>query len=76
MTTSTPVTPVVATKPWYTSKTVWLNVASFLIMVAALFTSGGTYANLLPAQDVTYIGVAVAIINVILRVWFTTTAVG
>lgn len=65
MTTSTPATPAV--KPWYKSKTVWLNVASCVLLVAALFVTGGQYASLLPPNVVEWIGVGVAVVNVILR---------
>jgi hypothetical protein len=53
------------------SKTFWLNVASVLLLVAALFLPGGQFAELLGPKVVEYIGIGVAVLNIVLRVFFT-----
>jgi hypothetical protein len=58
-------------KSWYQSKTVWLNVVSAILLVAALFLPGGEFASMVSKQVVEYIGVGVAIVNILLRVFFT-----
>ena len=54
-------------KPWYESNTVWLTVASCVLLVATLFVGGGQYASMLPPNVVEWIGVGVGVLNVILR---------
>jgi len=58
-------------KQWYQSKTVWLNLISALLLIAALFLPGGQFASLFSAQVVEYISLAIAVVNIILRVFFT-----
>lgn len=53
------------------SKTFWLNLASALLLVAALFLPGGQFAELLGPKVVEYIGIGVAVLNIVLRVYFT-----
>lgn len=58
------------TKPWYTSKIVWVNALTTLALVLEIFSAtSGT--PLVPPQIVPYLVAGIAIINVILRVWFT-----
>lgn len=51
----------VSVKPWYTSKTVWLNV------ISAVIALGGSVQGAVPPQWLPLIGLAVGIGNVILR---------
>lgn len=60
------------TKPWYTSKIVWVNVVATVAAVVDILTQG----KLIPVDTVPYLVSVVAILNVILRVWFTDTALG
>uniref|UniRef100_A0A6M3XEU6 Holin n=1 Tax=viral metagenome TaxID=1070528 RepID=A0A6M3XEU6_9ZZZZ len=50
-------------KPWYTSKTLWFNVLAFIAAVVASFG----YSGQLPAEWEQYVGVAVALANILLR---------
>ncbi len=61
------------TKMWYQSKIVWLNVITTVIAVLTLL-GAGTLSFMTP-QTVELTLLAVAILNIILRVWFTDTAV-
>ena len=76
---ATPVTPapVTPTKPWYASKVVWMGVITTLLGVLPLVN---VYANVVAPQTVTIVAGTGALISgiltVILRVWFTDTAVG
>lgn len=54
-----------APKPFYFSKTVWLNVITTIIGALALLP--GT----IPAEYEPYVLLAVGVLNVVLRVWFT-----
>jgi len=63
-------------KAWYESKTVWLNVITALLAVAPLFLPGGEFTDLLGEMAVRYIALGVAVVNVILRVWFTDKPIG
>ena len=55
-------------KKWYQSKTVWFNLLSFVIALAAVFGFG----DFTPSADVTEATVAViALVNVALRIWAT-----
>lgn len=62
------------TKPWYQSKLVWQNVIVTLIGVSTLLADvlTKTPALTLPGVLTTIAGVA----GVILRVWYTDTAIG
>ncbi len=62
-------------KNWYESKTLWTNISMFLLMVAALFLPGGEFNELLTPIVVEYVALGVAVLNIILRVWFTTGAI-
>lgn len=53
-------------KSWYSSKVVWLNVVTTIALVVDVLTAG----QLIPAVAVPYIAAGVAILNIILRVWF------
>jgi hypothetical protein len=63
------------TKNWYESKTLWTNISMFLLMVAALFLPGGEFTELLTPVAVKYVALGVAVLNIVLRVWFTTGAI-
>lgn len=52
-------------KPFYFSKTVWLNVITTIIGALTLFPGK------VPTEYEPYILLAVGILNVVLRVWFT-----
>jgi hypothetical protein len=54
------------TKSWYTSKVVWVNVVTTIALVVDVLTAG----MLIPAGALPYIAAGVAILNIILRVWF------
>ena len=57
-------------KAWYQSKVVWVNVITTLIMILTLFTAAENSA-LLPPVAIPWIAIAVAVLNIVLRVWFT-----
>lgn len=50
-------------KPWYMSKMFWFNVLAFAAAVAVSFG----YTGQLPAEWEQYVGVFVAVINILLR---------
>jgi len=52
-------------KPFYASKTVWLNVIATVIGALTLAQDA------IPTEYKTYVILAVGVLNVILRVWFT-----
>ena len=54
-------------KPWHTSRTLWLNALTVATMVFALTELG----NVLPPDSGKYVALANAIVNIILRVYFT-----
>jgi hypothetical protein len=56
----------VAQKPWYQSKTVWLNVITFLSALGVILGGVTMTPRMLEA-----VGAIVAAANVGLRVWFT-----
>lgn len=58
--------------PWYKSKTVWFNIITTLV---AALTFLPTVSDLLPAEALPYLLGFVGVLNVILRVWFTDSAV-
>lgn len=55
-------------KPFYFSKTVWLNVITTIV---AALTFLPTVGGLIPEAALPYLLGAVGILNIILRVWFT-----
>ena len=57
-------------KPWYASKIVWVNLITTLILILDLFTTQQG-PPLLPPAVIPWIGIMVAILNIVLRVWFT-----
>lgn len=58
-------------KKWYASKTLWFNLLAGVVMVASQFG----YLDFEPSPMVATIAtLVVAIINMILRYWFTNTA--
>ena len=68
--TTAPVTP--NSKPWYKSKTVWVNV---IVMIVGVLTILQTSQTLVPSTWLPYFALVVGILNVVLRVWFTDTAI-
>lgn len=52
---------------WYQSKIVWVNIVATVAAVVDILTAGA----LIPSVAVPYVAAGVAILNVILRVWFT-----
>lgn len=58
-------------KSWYQSKTLWLNVITALVMILDLLSK----QPFIPPQYVPIVLFAVAMLNVILRVWFTDTGI-
>lgn len=54
-------------KPWYASKTLWVNV---LMMVGLILTATDVLA-VVPKEMLPYVGAANAVVNIVLRVWFT-----
>lgn len=61
-------------KLWYQSKTVWVNLITMAIMVLTLFTAAENSA-LLPTSIVPWIAIVIAVLNIVLRVWFTESAI-
>lgn len=59
-------------KPWYVSKTVWVNVVATAVSLYSLFQ----VTTVFPADALPWFGLAVGILNIILRVWFTDTSIG
>jgi len=63
-------------KKWYESKTVWLNVASAVAtLVSALSQVLPSLQGLLDIQTYIIVNAAVAFLNIVLRTYFTTTAI-
>ena len=63
-------------KPWFQSKTIWLNVASVAAtLVSALSQVLPSLQGLLDIQTYIIVNAAVAFLNVVLRTWFTSTAI-
>lgn len=56
-----------AMKQWFTSKTVWLNVAMFVTALASLTE----FTGLLNSQELKLLVAGAAVLNLILRVFFT-----
>lgn len=57
------------TKAWYYSKTVWLNIIAFLILALTLPQLGAV----IPTADAPIIALIVALLNGVVRVFFTST---
>lgn len=53
---------------WYESKTVWFN---FLTSLVAILTLVPQVAGVVPDEYLKYILLAVGVLNIILRIWFT-----
>lgn len=58
------------TKPWYTSKTLWLNVATLLSLAPAI----PEVVQIVPDGAVRYIAAAVALLNLAIRLFGTSGA--
>lgn len=58
--------------PWYLSKTVIFNA---LTTLAAVLSFLPTVSNLIPAEAIPLLLGAVGVVNIILRIWFTDSAV-
>jgi hypothetical protein len=54
-------------KPWYTSKAVWLNVVTFILLVLAL----PQFISVIPVSWIPYIALTSAVLNGVLRLFFT-----
>lgn len=54
-------------KSWIASKTVWLNIVTMVVMVA----QAAEVVAIVPESGIKYLTAAVAVLNIILRVWFT-----
>jgi len=59
-------------KNWYESKVVWVNAITTLIAVMSLFAD----QEMLSGDAKAYVLLAVGVLNVVLRVWFTDTVIG
>ena len=59
-------------KKWYESKLFWVNAITTIVLSAQVLMDGG----LVGAVVLPYVLGGVAILNVVLRVWFTDTAIG
>ncbi len=57
----------VRTKHWYESKVVWLNVVTFAVMALSLPQVTG----IVPPEATTFVGALSAVLNLILRMFFT-----
>jgi hypothetical protein len=58
-------------KAWYESKVVWVNLVATIAAVVDIVTQGA----LIPGAWVPYLSAFVAVLNVVLRVWFTDTPI-
>jgi hypothetical protein len=54
-------------KSWYTSKTVWVNIIAFVLFVLML----PQFGSVVPASWADYIALLVAVLNGVLRIFFT-----
>jgi hypothetical protein len=54
-------------KPWYTSKTVWVNIIAFVLLVLAL----PQFISVVPVSWIPFIALIAAILNGVLRIFFT-----
>lgn len=53
-------------KPWYTSRTLWLNIAGFLVIAIGIVIDSASILDL-PPKMLAYLGVLLAILNALLR---------
>lgn len=64
------------TKAWYQSKTVWLNLITTAILILGIFTAAlSSSPEPFSAWVPWLIGIVVAILNVVMRVWLTDTGI-
>ncbi len=64
-------------KKWYQSRTIWLNVASVAAtLVSALSQVLPSLQGLLDIQTYIIVNAGVAFLNIVLRAYFTSTAIG
>jgi hypothetical protein len=61
---------MIEVKDWYKSKVFWVNAITTVILILELFTAANGAAPLIPVQYLPWIGVVVAALNIVLRVWF------
>ena len=54
-------------KNLFASKTVWLNTIAFVLLVLAL----PQFISVVPASWINYIALVTAVLNGVLRIWFT-----
>ena len=57
----------VKVKSWFESKTVWLNLITGVVMMA----QAAEVVAVIPESGVKYAMALVAVLNIVLRVWFT-----
>ncbi len=63
-------------KPWFHSKTIWLNAASVVAtLVSALSQVLPSLQGLLDIQTYIIVNAGVAFLNIVLRAYFTSTAI-
>ena len=60
------------TKPFYASKTFWVNVVASLVALYSLLQVTPVF----PVDWLPYFGIVVGVANIVLRVWFTDTPIG
>jgi Na+-driven multidrug efflux pump len=58
-------------KPWYTSKAIWLNIVTAATLILMLFAPGAPFVGLLTPTVANYLALAVAVLNIVVRVFFT-----
>lgn len=59
------------TTAWYASKTLWLNAISFILVVLAL----PQFNSIIPATWIPAIAIITAVLNAIVRTFFTSTPI-
>ena len=57
----------VEVKPWYTSTTIWVQIASFVVTVL----EATEFINVIPASWETYVLLIVFVVNVAVRIFLT-----
>lgn len=63
-------------KAWYQSKTVWLNLVTFLSLALVMFAPGSQFADLVSPLASRWFELGVALVNIVLRVYFTVEPIG
>lgn len=64
------------TKPWYESKTVWINLASVLTtLVGAVSQVLPSLQGIIDIKTYLIVGAVVGVVNIVLRTYFTSTAI-